>query len=134
MATIRMILSLPLEEEKSQNPVRMKENSLFGSYSFARLPFDFADIARCHPATGWRLSRRQYCAGQNALFNLTDTTYNTAVGWFSLKSNLTGNLNTAIGAGTFLSNTADNNTDTGAGALLNNNAHEQHGQWSVRPF
>jgi hypothetical protein len=42
-------------------------------------------------------------------------TYNTAVGWFSLQSNLTGNFNTAIGAETLFANTADNNTVTGTG-------------------
>jgi hypothetical protein len=47
-------------------------------------------------------------------------TYNTAVGWFSLQSNLTGNFNTAIGAETLFTNTADNNTATGTGALFNN--------------
>ena len=42
-------------------------------------------------------------------------TYNTAVGWFSLQSNLTGNFNTAIGAETLFANTADNNTAIGTG-------------------
>jgi hypothetical protein len=58
--------------------------------------------------------------GQNALLNLTTGTFNTAVGWLSLQSNLTLDLNTAIGAGTLLANTADNNTATGAGALFGN--------------
>src|SRR5215475_13499167 len=39
---------------------------------------------------------------------------------FPLQSNFISNLNTAIGAGTLLSNTGDDNTATGAGALLNN--------------
>ena len=39
---------------------------------------------------------------------------------FSLRSNTTGNFNTATGAGTLLLNTADQNTATGAGALLSN--------------
>ena len=38
----------------------------------------------------------------------------------SLLSDTEGQLNTAIGAGTLLSNTADNNTATGAAALLSN--------------
>jgi hypothetical protein len=58
--------------------------------------------------------------GQNALFGLGSGTYNTALGFFSLKNNTTGNLNTAIGAGTLLLNTADQNTATGAAALLSN--------------
>jgi hypothetical protein len=47
-------------------------------------------------------------------------TYNKAVAWFSLQSNLTGNFNTAIGAETLFANTADNNTATGTGALFGN--------------
>jgi hypothetical protein len=59
--------------------------------------------------------------GENALLGLTTGVYyNTAVGWLSLQTNLTGNLNTAIGAGTLLANTGDNNTATGAGALFSN--------------
>jgi len=34
---------------------------------------------------------------QNDLLSLTAGTYNTAVGWFSLQSNLTGGFNTANG-------------------------------------
>ena len=135
MATIRMILSLPLEEEKSQNPVHTKTKtlSLVLIPLLAYLSTSPTSRAVTQPPDGG------YPAGNTARartpFLISPTaTYNTAVGWFSLQSNLTGNLNTAIGAGTFLSNTADNNTDTGAGALLNNNAHEQHGHWSVRPF
>jgi Chaperone of endosialidase len=52
--------------------------------------------------------------------------YNTAVSWFSLQSNLTGNFNTAIGAGTLFANTADANTATGVGALLNNTIGENN--------
>ena len=58
--------------------------------------------------------------GQNALFSLSDGTYNTAVGLFSLQSNTEANFNTAVGAGALLSNTADQNTATGAGAFLSN--------------
>ena len=58
--------------------------------------------------------------GQSALFSLTTGAANTAVGWFSLKSNAEGSFNTATGAGTLLLNTADNNTAFGAAALLFN--------------
>jgi Chaperone of endosialidase len=58
--------------------------------------------------------------GQNSLLSLTSGTYNTAVGFFSLSVDSTGNFNTANGAGALLSNTADDNTATGAGALLSN--------------
>ena len=73
--------------------------------------------------------------GQSALLSLTTGVANTAVGWFSLKSNAEGNFNTATGAGTLLLNTGDENTATGAGALLSNSTGaKQHRQWSVRPF
>ena len=62
--------------------------------------------------------------GQDALLSLTTGIYDTAVGLFSLESNAEGNLNTAIGAGTLLANTADENTATGAGALLSNTTGE----------
>jgi hypothetical protein len=63
-ATIRMILSLLHEEEKSlESRIYENENSLFGPSSRARLLFGFTDIASCHSATGWRLSRRQHRSG-----------------------------------------------------------------------
>jgi len=58
--------------------------------------------------------------GQNALFSLTNGTYNTGIGFLSLKSNTDGRFNTAIGAGALLANTGGINTATGAGALLSN--------------
>ena len=58
--------------------------------------------------------------GQNALLSLTSGTYNTGNGYLSLQNNITGNFNTAIGAGALLNNTADQNTATGAAALLGN--------------
>jgi hypothetical protein len=59
--------------------------------------------------------------GENALLSLSqDGTYNTAVGFLSLRGNTNGNFNTAIGAGALLSSTnAVENTATGTGALLN---------------
>ena len=65
--------------------------------------------------------------GQNALFSLTTGIGNTAVGWYSLKSNQDGSFNTAVGAGTLLFNVGDpsagegiNNTALGGAALLFN--------------
>jgi hypothetical protein len=60
--------------------------------------------------------------GQNALFSLdvNNGFANTAVGWFSLFSNIEGDFNTATGAGALLFNTADENTAFGAAALLFN--------------
>jgi hypothetical protein len=57
---------------------------------------------------------------RRALFNLSTGVYNTAVGWLSLGSVTTGELNTGVGAGTLVFNTADGNTATGAGALFSN--------------
>jgi hypothetical protein len=72
--------------------------------------------------------------GQNALFSLDVNSgfANTAVGWFSLFSNVDGDFNTAIGAGALLSNitgfhnrpdgvpAGSQNTAVGAAALLFN--------------
>lgn len=50
--------------------------------------------------------------GQNALLslNVNAGTNNTAVGWFSLRSNVEGQFNTAVGAGTLFNNTTHRNT------------------------
>jgi trimeric autotransporter adhesin len=60
--------------------------------------------------------------GQDALLslNLHTGTNNTAVGWRSLKSNVEGDYNTAIGSGTLFATTASGNTATGAVALFGN--------------
>ena len=62
--------------------------------------------------------------GFNALFSLStqDGGFNTAVGFYSLAANVTGSLNTAVGAGALDLNTGHNNTATGAAALLLNTA------------
>jgi len=52
--------------------------------------------------------------------SLTTGSFNTAVGYVSLRSDTQGAFNTAVGARTLLANTADQNTATGAVALLNN--------------
>jgi trimeric autotransporter adhesin len=73
--------------------------------------------------------------GQNALLSLNTSTGlgNTAVGWFSLKSDVNGSFNTAIGAGTLLFNLGDpntgdgtENTAVGATALLFNTVGTQN--------
>jgi hypothetical protein len=60
------------------------------------------------------------------LLNLTTGTFNTAVGFLSLKSDTTGSGNTAIGAGAMLANTADQNTATGVATLLSNTTGAQN--------
>jgi trimeric autotransporter adhesin len=73
--------------------------------------------------------------GQSALFSLNTSTgnANTAVGWFSLKSDVNGSFNTAIGAGTLLLNLGDpstgngtENTAVGAASLLFNTTGTQN--------
>jgi hypothetical protein len=60
--------------------------------------------------------------GCKALQNLTTGAGNTGVGWFALFGTSTGNFNTAIGAGTLVTNNQDANTAVGAAALLLNTA------------
>src|SRR6266480_4748507 len=71
--------------------------------------------------------------GDGALFRLseTDGSFNTAVGWYSLSSDVVGGLNTAVGArslfgpGALGSNTTgSSNTAVGQGALSSNTAGE----------
>jgi hypothetical protein len=66
--------------------------------------------------------------GQNAVLSLdvTNGFANTAVGWFSLSSNIEGDFNTATGVGALLFNTADENTAFGAAALLFNTLGAQN--------
>src|SRR5215475_12948884 len=58
--------------------------------------------------------------GQSALLSLTTGSLNTAIGFLSLKTDVSGSGNTGVGAGTLLFNTADQNTATGVAALLSN--------------
>src|SRR5437868_13988705 len=58
--------------------------------------------------------------GTSALLSRTTGLYNTAIGIYSVLRLTDGNFCTGVGAGTLLSNTADQNTATGAGALLSN--------------
>ena len=82
-------------------------------------------VQAAQSAARWRLSRRQHGGGKAALLTLTSGTYNTAVGWFSLRSNTEGQFNTAIGAGALFANTSDQNTATGAGALFSSTIASQ---------
>jgi len=60
--------------------------------------------------------------GQNALLTLNVNTgiNNTAVGFFSLKSNVDGQFNTALGSGTLFNNTSHRNTAIGGAAMFSN--------------
>jgi hypothetical protein len=72
--------------------------------------------------------------GQNALFSLNAGTglANTAVGAFSLWSNVEASSNTAVGTGTLLFSTAAENTAVGAAALLFNTTGEHNTATGVR--
>jgi hypothetical protein len=125
VATIRIILSLSQEEEKSENPVHMKTKNLslvliHVFACFSALPSSQA----VNPPPDGGYAGGNTAEGQNALFSLTSGGYNTAVGFFSLRSDTASSFNTAVGAGTLLANTADNNTATGVGALLSNSTGE----------
>src|SRR4029453_7294557 len=86
----------------------------------ACLLWAFTQSASCCSRARWRLSGRQYCRRPGSSFEPHDWGFNTAVGLFSLRSDTTGGLNTALGAGTLLANTSSENTATGAGTLLSN--------------
>jgi hypothetical protein len=64
--------------------------------------------------------------GCNALRNLAGGAGNTALGWLSLFSDVSGNYNTGVGAGALIFNTADSNTAIGAAALLLNSTGTQN--------
>ena len=64
--------------------------------------------------------------GDSALSGLTGGFYNSAFGFLSLLSNGDASFNTGVGAGTLLTNTANENTATGAGALLSNTIGDQN--------
>jgi len=106
VATIRIILSLSQEEEKSENPVHMKTKNL----SLVLIPlltyFSASHSSQAvNPPPDGDYPGGNTAEGQNDLLSLTAGTYNTAVGWFSLQSNLTGGFNTANGTTALISNT-----------------------------
>jgi hypothetical protein len=61
---------------------------------------------------------RNTAEGDTALLSLAVSSYNTAIGLFSLSRNTAGNFNVAIGAGALLDNTSVENTATAAGVHL----------------
>src|SRR5215475_11271935 len=83
---------------------------------FAMLP----EIQAVSPPPDGGYPGENTAEGASALLHLNGGTNNTGVGWASLGFDVTGNLNTAVGAGSLLFNTGDQNTATGAGALLSN--------------
>jgi hypothetical protein len=120
---VHTILSLRCGEQNRQNPPHMKTNTLsvilillFSHFA----PLHTAQAVSPPPDGGYPGGNT--AEGQSALFSLDTTvgSYNTAVGFLSLRSNAFGSFNTGIGAGTLALNTAEENTATGTGALLFN--------------
>ena len=113
-----------MKKHLKNNPLKpTNRKSSFLLVSIAFLYFALSPLTQAVvPAPDGGYPGGNTAEGQNALFSLTNGTYNTAVGVFSLRSNTEGNFNTAVGAGTLLLNTADRNTAIGAGALLSNTA------------
>ena len=62
--------------------------------------------------------------GQAALLSRTSGTFDTAIGFLSLRGLTTANYNTGVGAGTLALNNAENNTAVGTAALLFNTTGE----------
>jgi len=93
----------------------------FALFAFACFAFSPAVEAVSPPPDGG-YANANTAEGQNALLSLDTTTgaNNTAVGFASLGLLTTGSLNTGVGTGALLFNTADANTATGAAALLFN--------------
>jgi hypothetical protein len=87
-----------------------------------RLRWAFGKIKAVSPPPDGDYPGGNTAEGPDALFGLTSGGYNTAVGWLSLGTVSTGDLNTGVGAGTLLFNTADGNTATGAAALFSNSS------------
>jgi hypothetical protein len=108
------------KKESYESADSTQKNSTTSHHTDAALLCAFADSTSGQSGTGWRQPRWQYRGRAKRLFSLTSGGYNTAVGFFSLRSNATGQFNTATGAGTLFAGTADENTATGAGALLSN--------------
>ena len=76
------------------------------------------------PAPDGGYAGKNTAEGANALLSLNVNTGsdNTAVGWSSLKSNVQGDFNTAIGSGALFNNTAHRNTAIGGAAMFSNTA------------
>src|SRR5437870_11717372 len=107
---------------KTMTPVQNSINrcGLFlVSFLFAYVAF-LRPAQAVSPPPGGGYHGANAAEGQHVLFTLTSGTYNTAIGWFSLKSNANSQFNTGLGAGTLFANIGDDNTAVGAGALVNN--------------
>ena len=104
------------------NPViQLKQITLIFFVAFGLACFSLSPAARAlSPPPDGGYPGFNTAEGQNALLSLTAGQGNTGIGWYSLFAGATNNLNTAIGAGALVLNTADDNTAVGAIALLLN--------------
>jgi hypothetical protein len=118
---LKTLRSLNAHPRNSMNPAPSPGRSfliLLVSACFALLPV--AQAVAPPPDGGY--PGFNTAEGQNALLSLdvANGFANTAVGWFSLLSNIEGDFNTATGAGSLLFNTGSENTAFGAATLLFN--------------
>jgi uncharacterized coiled-coil protein SlyX len=120
-ALITSLSARPLAKAFGVASVKPDYNSLFTPmrWLFVGILFALGCFALCPmaravvPAPDGGYRNFNTAEGSNALKNLTTGVGNAAVGWFSLFSNTDGSFNTALGAGTLLSNVGDQNTGLG---------------------
>ena len=120
-ALITSVSARPLAKAFGVASVKPDHNSLFTlmCWRSACILFALGCLALCPmaravvPAPDGGYPNFNTAEGTNALKNLTTGVGNAAVGWFSLFSNTDGSFNTALGAGTLLSNVGDQNTGFG---------------------
>src|SRR3954469_12585271 len=118
---ITSLSARPLAKAFGVASVKPDHNSLFTfmRWRSACILFALGCLALCPmaravgPAPDGGYPNFNTAEGSNALKNLTTGVGNAAVGWFSLFSNADGSFNTALGAGTLLSNVGDQNTGLG---------------------
>jgi len=109
----------PNHEGKGEKP--MKTITKLAYPAFALMCFThFAHGAGLNPPPDGGYPGGNTAEGANTLFSLTTGGYNTGVGWFSLRNNMSASYNTALGAATLFANTGNQNTATGAAALFSN--------------
>ena len=120
-APITSLSARPLAKAFGAASVKPDHNSLFTlmRWRSACILFALGCLALCPmaravvPAPDGGYPNFNTAEGSNALKNLTTGVGNAAVGSFSLFSNSDGSFNTALGAGTWLSNVGDQNTGVG---------------------
>ena len=111
------------------NPlIRLKQTTAVFLIALITLCLGFSPTAQSVvPAPDGGYPGGNTAEGQYALFSLTTGTFNTAVGFLSLRNNTTGRNNTATGAGALFTNTTGfENSAFGWGALAANTTGHQN--------